>query len=80
MSCDREVPGDYELSEVVEAAEANRNGIAEEDGLIMIDGPTLSCYANRLEPGTDLVEVLLLIGETAADCQEFIDRLAAAQN
>ena len=46
----------------------------------MIHGPTLSCNASRLEPGSDRVEVLLLIGETAADCQEFIDRLVAAQN
>ena len=80
MSCNREVPGDYELSEVVEAAEANRNGIAEDEGGIIIDGPTLSCNASRLEPGSDRVEVWQVDGETTADCQAFIDRLAAAQN
>ena len=57
MSCNRDVPGDYELSEVVEAAETDWNGISEDDGGIIIDGPNLSCNASRLEPGSDRVEV-----------------------
>ena len=80
MSCDRKVPGDYELSEVIEAAETDWNGISEDDGGILIDGPTLSCGASRLEPGSDRVEVWLVDGNTAADCQAFIDRLATLQN
>ena len=80
MSCDGKVPGDYELSEVVEAAETDWSGIAEDDGGIIIDGPTLSCNACRLEPGSDWVEVCRVDGETAADRRAFIDRLAAAQN
>ena len=80
MSCNREVPGDYELSEVVEAAETDWNGISEDDGGIIIDGPNLSCNASRLEPGSDRVEVWQVDGETAADCQAFIDRLEAMQS
>ena len=80
MSCDREVPGDYELSEVIEAAETDWNGVSEDDGGIIIDGPTLSCNVSRLEPGSDRVEVWRVDGESAADCQAFIDRLAAMQN
>ena len=80
MSCDRKVPGDYELSEVIEAAETDRNGVSEDDGGIIIDGPTLSCNVSRLEPRSDRVEVWRVDGESAADCQAFIDRLAAMQN
>ena len=80
MSCNREVPGDYELSEVVEAAETDWNGISEDEGGIIIDGPALSCNASRLDPGSDRVEVWQVDGETPADCQAFIDRLAAMQN
>ena len=60
MSCNREVPGDYELPEVVEAAETDWNGISEDEGGIIIDGPGLSCNASRLEPGSDRVEVWLV--------------------
>ena len=80
MSCNRDVPGDYELSEVIEAAETDWKGIAEDEGGIIIDGPTLSCHASRLEAGSDRVEVWQVEGETPAECQAFIDRLAAMQN
>ena len=43
MSCNQAAPGDYELSEVIEAAGTDWNGISEDDGGIIIDGPTLSC-------------------------------------
>ena len=80
MSCNQAAPGDYELSEVIEAAETDWNGISEDDGGIIIDGPTLSCNATRLEPGSERVEVWQVDGETARDCQAFIDRLAAMQS
>ena len=48
MSCNQAAPGDYELSEVIEAAETDWNGISEDDGGIIIDGPTLSCNVSRL--------------------------------
>ena len=79
MSCNQAVPGDYELSEVVEAAETDWNGVAEDEGGIIIDGPNLSCNASRLEPGSDRVEVWQVFGQTAADCKAFIDRLEAMQ-
>ena len=80
MSCNRDVPGDYELSEVIEAAKTDWSGVAEDDGGIIIDGPTLSCNASRLEPRSDRVEVWQVDGQTAADCQAFIDRLEAIQH
>ena len=80
MSCNRDVPGDYELSEVIEAAETDRNGMAEDEGGIIIDGPNLSCNASRLEPGSDRVFVWQVDGETADECQAFVDRLEALQN
>ena len=80
MSCNRDVPGDYELSEVVEAAETNWNGISEDDGGIIIDGPNVSCNASRLEPGSDRVFVWQVSGETDAECQAFVDRLEAMQS
>ena len=80
MSCNRDVPGDYELSEVIEAAETDWNGIAEDEGGIIIDGPTLSCNASRLEAGSDRVFVWQVVGGTAAECQSFVDRLEAMQS
>ena len=80
VSCNRQVPGDYELSEVIGAAETDWNRIAEDDGGIIINGPILSCHASRLEPGSDRVEVWRVDGETAADCQAFVDRLESMQS
>ena len=79
MSCNRDVPGDYELSEVVEAAETNWNGISEDGGGIIIDGPNVSCNASRLDPGSDRVFVWQVSGETADECQAFVDRLESMQ-
>lgn len=76
MSCNRSAPGDYELSEVLEAAGTDWRGVAEDDGGLIIDGPTISCNASRLEPGSDRVEVWLVDGETTDDCLAFIERLA----
>ena len=80
MSCNRDVPGDYELSAVIEAAGTDWNGISEDDGGIIIDGPTLSCNASRVEPGSDRVEIWQVDGDTALDCQAFMERLAAMQS
>ena len=80
MSCNQAAPGDYELSEVIEAAGTDWNGISEDDGGIIIDGPTLSCNVSRLEPGSDRVEVWQVDGETARECKAFIDRLASMQS
>ena len=79
MSCNRSAPGDYELSEVIEAAETNWSGISEDDGGLIIDGPAISCNASRLEPGSDRVEVWRVEGSTPADCLAFIERLAEIQ-
>ena len=80
MSCNQAVPGDYELSEVIEAAGTDWSGISEDETGIFIDGPNLYCNASRVEPGSDRVEVWQVDGETARDCQAFIDRLAAMQS
>ena len=53
MSCDLSAPGDYELDEVIEAAETDWNGVSEDDGNIIIDGPNVSCNVSRLEEGSD---------------------------
>ena len=79
MSCNRSAPGDYELSEVIEAAETNWSGISEDAGGLIIDGPAISCNASRLEPGSDRVEVWLVEGSTPDDCLAFIERLAEIQ-
>ena len=79
MSCNQAVPGDYELSEVVEAAETDWNHVIEDESGFIIGGPNLVCNASRLEPGSDRVEVWQVDGETPADCQAFIDRLEAMQ-
>ena len=79
MSCNRSAPGDYELSEVLEAAEANWGGVAEDDGGLIIDGPNISCNASRLEAGSDRVEVWLVEGATPDECHAFIERLAEIQ-
>ena len=39
MSCNRDVPGDYELSEVIEAAGTDWYGVSEDEIGIFIDGP-----------------------------------------
>ena len=80
MSCNREVRADYELSEVVEAAETNWQGISEDAGGIVIYGPNVSCNASRLEPGSDRVKVWQVFGQTADECQAFVDRLEAMKS
>ena len=79
MSCNRSAPGDYELSEVLEAAETGWGGVAEDDGGLIIDGPNVSCNASRLEPGSDRVEVWRIESEDTEQCQAFLDRLAVIQ-
>ena len=80
MSCDRSASGDYELDEVIEAAETNWNGVSEDDGGIIVDGPNVSCNASRLDEGSDRVEVWRVNSDDPANCQAFIDRLAALLN
>ena len=79
MSCYRDVHGDYELSEVLEAAETDLNHTLEDESGIIIGGPNLVCNASRLHPGSDRVSVWQLFGMTPADCQTFVDRLEAMQ-
>ena len=79
MSCDRSASGDHELDEVIEAAETNWNGVSEDDGGIIVDGPNVSCNASRLDEGSDRVEVWHVNSDDPANCQAFIDRLAALQ-
>ena len=79
MSCNRDVPGDYELSAVIEAAETDWNHVVEGESGITIGGPNLVFMASRLHPGSDRVSVWELFGTTPADCQAFIDRLEAMQ-
>ncbi len=80
MSCDRSASGDHELDEVIEAAETNWNGVSEDDGGIIVDGPNVSCNASRLDEGSDRVEVWRVNSDDPANCQAFIDRLAALLN
>ena len=77
MSCNRDVDGDYELSEVLEAAETNLHHTLEDHFGIIIDGPNVSCNASRLDPGSDRVFVWQVTGETTDHCQTFVDRLEA---
>ena len=80
MSCDKEAPGDYELADVIEAAEANSMGVTEDDGGIIIEGPNVGCNANRLEEGSDRVEVWRIESDDPAECQAFLERLAILNN
>ena len=80
MSCDRSVPGDFELDEVLEAAETDRSGMAEDDGGIMVDGPNVSCNVSRLHEDSDRVEVWRVDGEDAEQCEAFIRRLTALRD
>ena len=63
MSCNRDVPGDYELSEVIEAAGTDWYGVSEDEIGIFIDGPNLYCNASRVT-GSDRV-AWQVNGETA---------------
>ena len=76
MSCNKSAPGDYELSEVIEAAQCDPLGMTEEDGEIIIDGPEVSLNVSRLE-GSDRVEVWNIDSDSAALCTAFLDRLQA---
>ena len=77
MSCGRDVPGDFELEEVIEAANSDWGGITEDDGGIIIDGPVVSCNAQRLDEGSDRVQVWNVNAEDPVECDEFINTLVA---
>ena len=79
MTSNRDVPGDYELSEVLEAAETDWNHVIEDESGFIIGGPNVTFNASRLHPGSDRVSVWQLFGTTPADCQTFVDRLEAMQ-
>ena len=80
MSCDRSAPGDYELDEVIEAAETDWNGVAEDEGNFIVYGPNVRCIASRLDQGSDRVEVWHVISDDSTKCQAFLDRLTTLQN
>ena len=83
MSCNREVEGDFELEEVLEAIDAEAEGMVgftEDDGGLIIDGPRVSCNATRLEEGSDRVTVWNINSATETDCEEFVTFLLALRD
>ena len=80
MSCEQGAPGDYELADVIDAAQAFGMGVMEDDGGIIIEGPNVGCNASRLEEGSDRVEVWRIESDDPSECQAFLDRLTSLSN